>query len=262
MHPILSEIKGILIDVDGVLYNDGIPVPGAPETVDFLRAQGIPFRLITNTTMRSRNTLWKRLSSIGFHLREEEIFTAVRAAVEYLKSAGAKSYFPLITDDAKAEFTGFEENAENPDFVVVGDMGEAWTFHLLNQGFRALMAGAELLALQKNRFWMSKKGLQLDAGPFVVALEYASEKQAILVGKPNKAFFEMALRDMGLGAADVIMIGDDVESDIAGAQKLNMRTILVRTGKFMPRDLQKGVKPDFVLDSIADLMGEPSKRTE
>ncbi len=254
MHPVLSEVKGILIDVDGVLYNDGVPVPGAPETIDFLRERGIPFRLITNTTMRSRNTLWKRLSSIGFRLEEEEIFTAVRAAVEYLRSVGAESYFPLITEDAKKEFGEFRENRDSPDFVVVGDMGEAWTFQLLNSGFRALMAGAELLALQKNRFWMSRDGLQLDAGPFVVALEYASDKQAVLVGKPNEAFFRMALRDMGLNPLDVAMIGDDVESDIAGAQKLGMKTILVRTGKFMPRDLERGIKPDIVLDSIADLM--------
>lgn len=254
MHPVLSEVKGMLIDVDGVLYNDGIPVPGAPETIDFLRERGIPFRLITNTTMRSRNTLWKRLSSIGFRLEEREIFTAVRAAVEYLRSVGAKRYFPLITDDAKKEFSDFREDQDSPDFVVVGDMGEAWTFQLLNQGFRALMAGADLLALQKNRFWMSQKGLQLDAGPFVAALEYASDKKAILVGKPNRAFFEMALQDMGLKPQDVVMIGDDIESDIVGAQRLGMKTILVKTGKFMPRDLKKGVKPDIVLDSIADLM--------
>jgi HAD superfamily hydrolase (TIGR01458 family) len=114
------------------------------------------------------------------------------------------------------------------------------------------MKGADLIALEKDRYWMAPDGLSLSAGPFVSALEYATGKTAALVGKPSKAFFSLALDDMGLAGDQVVMIGDDILTDVGGAQQAGIRGALVRTGKFSEEALKNsGIRPDFILDSIA-----------
>ena len=137
------------------------------------------------------------------------------------------------------------------DYVVVGDLADGFTYARLDEAFRCLMDGAELLALQKNRYWLTEAGLSLDAGPFVAALEYASGKSAAVVGKPQPAFFRLALQDMRLQAGEVAMVGDDPESDVVGARESGLKGVQVRTGKWRPGEDVEGA--DLVLDSIADL---------
>jgi phospholysine phosphohistidine inorganic pyrophosphate phosphatase len=139
---------------------------------------------------------------------------------------------------------------DNPNHVLVGDLGEGFTYGRLTTAFRCLMGGAGLIALQKNRYWRREDGLALDAGPFVAALEYASGKSATVVGKPEKGFFQLALEDLGLGSQEVAMVGDDAEADVAGAQAAGLRGIQVRTGKYRP---ETEGEPDLLLDSIAAL---------
>ncbi len=250
----LQTVHAFLIDLDGVLYNDNQPIPGAREAVAHLRARGIPFRFITNTTMRSRASLQRKLTGFGFEVSEGEIFSAPYAAAQYLRNQGRPRVFLLLKEDAHRDFAGLGITADHPDFVVVGDMGEEYNFALLNRAFRLIMEGAEIIALQKNRYWRTADGLSLDAGPFVVALEYATGKQAAVVGKPTAAYFHLAVDDIGLPAEHTAMIGDDVEVDVAGAQRAGLKGVLVKTGKFRENDLQLGIVPDLVIDSIADLV--------
>ena len=146
---------------------------------------------------------------------------------------------------------------ERPDAVVVGDLGEGWTFPLLDDAFRDLMAGAELVAIQRNRFWRVNGRLQLDAGPFVAALEYATRREAVLIGKPSVAFFATAAGELGvMDLSTVAVVGDDLDSDIRGARDAGMIAVALRTGKYRPED--KGLFQEtaaVVLDSIADLPG-------
>ncbi len=249
----MSEIKGMLIDLDGVIYNDTQPIPGAKETISWLQEKGVPYRFITNTTMKSRETLAKKLTTMGIPADRDQIFSAAYAASQYVRQRQGKCHL-LLLDDAKRDYQGLECKAGIADYVVVGDMGKSITYDLLNEAFRHLHSGARLIALQKNRFWLSDEGYQLDAGAFVALLEYAADMEAVLIGKPSQAFFNTALSDLGLNADQVMMIGDDVESDIAGAAALGLRTCLVQTGKFRQKDLDKSpVKPDYLLNSIADL---------
>jgi HAD superfamily hydrolase (TIGR01458 family) len=162
--------------------------------------------------------------------------------------------FLLLAKDAHRDFAGLEITDQQPDFVVMGDMGDEVNAALLNKAFRLILGGAELIALQKNRYWKTGEGLTLDAGPFVVALEYATGQQARVIGKPSPDFFRLALDDLGVAPARVAMIGDDIEVDVAGAQRAGLKGILVRTGKFRETDLQLGIEPDGVIDSIADLV--------
>jgi HAD superfamily hydrolase (TIGR01458 family) len=164
---------------------------------------------------------------------------------------GDGSCFPLV-DESLLEDLGVVVGRDHPDYVLVGDLGEAFTYDRLNAAFRRLASGADLIALQKNRYWRREDGLVLDAGPFVAALEYASGRSATVVGKPEEAFFRRALDDMGLSAGEVAMVGDDAETDVAGARDAGLKGILVRTGKYLP-GTQPNVRPDLLLESIADL---------
>jgi HAD superfamily hydrolase (TIGR01458 family) len=177
-------------------------------------------------------------------------------AARWLAGRGISRVYLLLTEDAQTDFSGFEITADKPEAVVVGDMGTDFTFEGLNKAFRAVKSGAELVALQKNRFWQTKDGLAMDTGAFAAALEYATETEAALIGKPNRAYFEIALKDIGISPSQVAMIGDDIHTDILGAQAVGLRTILVRTGKYpFGTQTHAGVQPDWVIGSIADLPG-------
>ena len=249
-----QKVKGLLIDLDGVIYNDSQVIPGAVQTIQKLRDFQIPFRFITNTTMKCRKTLLNKLNSFGIQAEEYELFSAAYAAAKYISQfPGAKCHLMLM-EDAKMEFIGLESAELNVDFVVAGDLGDAVTFDLLNNAFVRLMEGAKLVALQKNRFWLSDKGYTLDAGAFIALLEYSSNQQAILIGKPEKKFFELALDDLNLSPDEVIMIGDDIESDIGGAAKLDMCTCIVQTGKFRHEDVDRArMKPNYIIPSITNI---------
>lgn len=244
------RFKGILLDLDGTLYVGDQAIPGAREAVEALKASEFAIRYVTNTTRKSRRWVRERLLSIGFEVEEAEIFTPARAAAGKI---GGGSCFALVDGSVLEDLAGVVITGDHPDYVLVGDLGEDFTYGRLDAAFRCLMQGAELLALQKNRYWRTESGLSLDAGPFVAALEYASGKQAVVVGKPEESFFRIALEDLGLAAHEVAMVGDDAEVDVAGAKKAGLSGIQVRTGKWRPDAVAAGA--DLVLDSIADLPG-------
>ncbi|WP_198407648.1 HAD-IIA family hydrolase [Sulfurovum sp. NBC37-1] len=129
-----------------------------------------------------------------------------------------------------------------------------FTFERLNGAFRALQEGAELIAAAKNRYFKDSDGkLSMDAGGFIAALEFAAGTEAILIGKPSSDFSHLAAASMGLRPDEVLMIGDDIESDVKGAQDAGMKAALVKTGKFQPDDLEKGIKADFILVDVKEL---------
>src|SRR4051794_1502033 len=247
-------VRGFLIDLDGVVYVDDIAVPGAAESIRRLKGQGFSYRFVTNATNKSRATIMKKIEGFGIQTSEPEIFSASYAAAQWLLKQGRVKCWVLTRGDAVEDFRGLELTSEDPNFIVLGDLMHEYTFELLNEVFRKLLAGAELIALQKNRYWLTGGKLTLDAGPFVAALEYASSKSARVIGKPSGAFFELALADLGLAPGQVVMVGDDAEADIGGAQEAGLKAILVKTGKYRPEDiLEAGIKPDVLVESIADL---------
>ncbi len=245
-------IKGILLDIGGVLYVGDNPIKGAFETLQKLR-ETLSIRFLTNTTRNPPKTLLKKMEKMGFEVKEEELFTALSALRNFVKAKNQKA-MTILTNKAKEYFEPFVENSENAKFVAIGDAGENFTYENLNLAFRALINGATLLAAAKNRYFKDKDGkLSMDAGGFVKALEYAAETKAKILGKPSKEFFEMAIKSMNLSKEEVVMVGDDIENDIAGAIKSGIKAILVKTGKFRPTDLQKDIKPTAVIEDITHL---------
>lgn len=250
----LEDVKGFLIDLDGTLYTDNEIVPGAAESIDQLKRRGYSFRFVTNTTNKSRATLKKKIEGFGIPATESEIFSAPFAAAQLLQKIPEARCWILARGDSIEDFEGLHLTHQDPNFIVLGDLLGGFTFELLNDVFRKLLDGAELVALQKNRYWLTEGKLTIDAGAFVAALEYASGKGARLIGKPSRDFFNLALENIRLPAEQVAMVGDDIEADIQGAHEAGLKAILVKTGKFRREDVQKaGIHPDALIGSIADL---------
>jgi phospholysine phosphohistidine inorganic pyrophosphate phosphatase len=250
----VAGVRALLIDLDGVLYVEDEPIPGAVDAVARLRDAGLGMRFVTNTTSRSRSETLEKLNRLGFTASSDELITPAVLAVAHCRARGHRRVALLMRDRVKADLAGLEEAEEGVDAVIVGDLGEAFGYEVLNRAFRQLIDGAELVALQKNRYWLRADGLSLDVGPFVAALEYATGREAVVVGKPARTFFELAVADLGTGTAEVAMVGDDVESDVGGAIRAGLTGILVRTGKFREDALATAaIAPTATLDSIAEV---------
>lgn len=254
--PELEGIAGVLIDLDGTVYEGSALVPGASEAIARLRRGGIPFLFTTNTSRKSRRDIISSLAGMGLEVRADEVLSAPVAAAEWLAERGVRRIRLLLPESTHADFRDFETAADDPEMVLVGDLGAGFTFDRLNRAFRALRAGAGLVAIHRNRYWLPEDGPTLDAGPFVAALEYAADTRATLIGKPSPAFFRTAASRTGVESKRLAVIGDDVESDVRGALAAGLYAIQVRTGKFDPgrqgaRDDDE--RPHRVIDSLADL---------
>ena len=239
--------KGLLVDLDGTLHVGDEPVEGAREAIERLLAAGLAIRYVTNTTRKPRREVVTLLNQMGFPAHEEHVFTPAAAAAATLRG---RKVHALVAEPLREDLSGLTLTYRQPDYVLVGDLGTGFTYERLDVAFGKLMEGAELVALQKNRYWQKESGPSLDAGPFVAALEYASGKEATVVGKPERAFFEAALHELGLETGEVAMVGDDAEADVAGAKAAGLLGIQVRTGKYRPGE---ATDADLVVESFAKL---------
>ncbi len=238
-------MAAILLDVEGVLHVSMKPIPGAAAAVWRLRQAGHRLRFVTNNTTRSRASL------------AEELQTTPRAAARALRDKRVLALtMPAIIEDLE----GMQLVGEAADAVLLGgadetdETGRVFSYMNLARAFSELEGGAELYCLHKNRWWQTERGPLLDAGAFVAGLEYAAQTHATVLGKPSSAYFAAALEELDADPGQAWMVGDDIEADIRGAQLHGMRTVLVRTGKFRPDDLERArVVPDAVLSSIAHL---------
>jgi HAD superfamily hydrolase (TIGR01458 family) len=250
--PALEGVRALLIDLDGVLYVEDEPIAGAREALARMRAVGLAIRFVTNTTAHSRTATLGKLQRLGFEVADPELVTPAVLALAHCRERGHRTAALVMNDEVKSDFAEIAQAAHDVDVVIVGDLGDAFSYDVLNRAFRLVLGGAELVALQKNRFWLTSDGLSLDVGPFVAALEYATRRDAYVVGKPAHAFFRLPLAELGVDAASAVMVGDDIESDIGGALDAGLRAVLVRTGKYrIDAVAASGIEPDAVVDSIA-----------
>ena len=231
----MAMISGALLDLAGVVYEGDHVLPGAIDAVARLHGSGLPLRFVTNTTTRTKTALLTRLTGFGLEIESDELFTPGQAAKAWLAEHEASPVL-LVHPNLISEFADLPARPKRA--VVVGDAGEAFTYANMNRAFRALIDGATLLALAKNRTFEDGDGrLSLDAGAFVAGLEYSSGQEAIVLGKPSPQFYGAALSSMGCAPQDTVMVGDDAESDVAGALRAGLaRAVLVRTGKYRKDD--------------------------
>jgi HAD superfamily hydrolase (TIGR01458 family) len=249
------NVDGLLLDIDGVLAVSWEALPGAVEALATFRERGIPFRLITNTTTQTRVVLSDTLRRAGFDVTLDDIVTAVNATAAYVRAhhPGGRA-FVLSDGDATADLEGVElVDVDDADVIVLGGGCDDFTYATLNRVFRRLMDGAPLIGMHRNLYWRTSEGLDLDGGAYIAGLEEAAGVTATICGKPAPAFFEAALSMLGVPADRAAMVGDDIVNDVLGAQAAGISGVLVRTGKYLDSDLQKG-EPDHVIDSIGDVV--------
>ncbi len=252
-------MKGILIDLDGAIFQGDQLIDGADEFIKKLQEKEFPHLFLTNASSRPRQAIVDNLARLGVRVQPQEILTPAVAAAQWLCEHNIERLALLLPRETAEDLVGFEilslTGPTPPQAIVVGDLGKNWNYAKLNNAFRALMEEAhpKLVTLGMTRYWHSDDGLSLDVAPFVKALEFASGCEAEVVGKPSPTFFEEGLHILGCDAKDCAMIGDDIFADIKGAQDANMKGILIKTGKFRERDLESGIKPDMVVNSIAEV---------
>ncbi|WP_371802114.1 HAD-IIA family hydrolase [Candidatus Lokiarchaeum ossiferum] len=253
----LEFVKGILCDIAGTVEFKKKPIEGAIDTIQFLKDKGIRIVFLTNTDSRTPRAMYDLLKNYGFGLKEEDIFTPIVAIKEYLKSCPEKKVFFLTTKEVKKEFSEANEvsDGEQPDIVVMGDFSDDWRVEKLDQVFKYVYNGAMLIGTQGNRYFLNKAGEPcIDTGAFVRMIANATQKDFKIMGKPSEDYFHFALSKIGLSPDEVIIVGDDLESDIRGGLNSKIRSILVRTGK--GRDYNKlasDIIPYLTINSIKDL---------
>lgn len=245
-------IKGVLLDIGGVVYVGETALPGAVDAVARLTAGGLPVRCVTNTTRTPLSGIVERLRRMGLAIAAGDVFTPARAARTYLETHKLAPHL-LIHPALEPDLTGLSGGTGRA--VVVGDAGEGFSYSAMNAAFRELMAGAELVALAANRMFKDSDGeLSIDCGAFVAALEFASGRSALVLGKPSPDFFAAAAASMECTPGEAVMVGDDAEADVAGALASGIgAAVLVRSGKYLDGDESRyQPPPSAVADSLPE----------
>lgn len=258
----MQPITSVLIDIDGTLTVSWRPLPGAIETISWLRRAGWRLRLVTNTTSRTRAAIADTLAAAGFAVTTDDILTAPVVTAAYLAERYPQARCLLLNSgDITADLAGVSlvsagPSADGPsaDVVIAGGAGPEFSYAALNRAFNCLLRGARLVAMHRNLYWRTAGGMALDAGAYLAGLELAAGVEAEITGKPAAAFFTAALAGLDTAPAQALMVGDDIQSDVLAAQRAGLAGVLVKTGKYLPRARQDAPgAPDHVLDSIAGL---------
>ncbi|MFW9824006.1 MAG: HAD-IIA family hydrolase [Candidatus Thorarchaeota archaeon] len=254
----IRKNKGILTDIDGTLYFKGEPIVGAVETISKLRERGLKFLFFTNTDSKGVSSILNILTDYGFDIEENEVFTPIIALKEFLSENPSKKSFLVATRQVEEEFRDFPmvSGSEIPEFVIISDFHDNWDVNRLNQAFKYVVKGAILLGTQGNKYYLDRSGEPvIDTGSFVQMIAYAANTDPIIFGKPSKEYFFQALKRINLNSDEVIVVGDDPESDIQGAINAGIHGILVRTGKGKFFESKKSkIKPLMIIDSISSLI--------
>ncbi len=255
LTPLLHSARAFLLDIDGVLYQDGRAIPGAAELLDRFTRQGVPYLCLTNTSYQCRASVAEKLAAVGLNVAPDRIFTAPLAARAFILEQAGRTCWPVVTPDTMRDFEGLPVDEENPDFVILGDLWHHFDYATLNRIFHRLIRGAGLVAMHRSRFWRTADDLQLDMGAFVAGLEYAAAVEPVIAGKPSPLFFQTALARLEVSPAEALMIGDDFEGDVLGAEQAGVTGVLVQTGKYDPQVLTTlGHQPTRLIGSVADIL--------
>ena len=255
----MRRIRPVLIDIDGVLTVSWKPLPGAVAALHQLRAAEVPLALVTNTTSRTRASIASALAEAGFPVTAGDILTAPVIAAAYVQDRYPDARCSLLNSgDIGEDLAGLtlagESDPAPAEVVLVGGAGPEFSYQALNRAFGHLQRGARLVAMHRGLYWRTSEGLQLDTGAFLAGLEQSAGTEAEVAGKPAAAFFATALAHLGVGAADTVMVGDDIEADVLAAQRQGLTGVLVKTGKYLPRAHRAASgMPGHVLGSFADL---------
>lgn len=247
--------RGVIFDIDGVLEWHGKVCPGAPETMAELRRHGIAVRFLTNSSLKSRASCAARLIADGIEASPDEVVTASSAAASFLRTRNPRSIWLTQAGEGRTEFADFTIDNENPEYVLIGEDPEGFNYDTMNRAFQFLMNGSRLIGMQPELVDACSGDPVLNTGSWVGMLERAARQEAIYIGKPNPFAFNLALETLHLDRSAVLMVGDRVDTDILGANRAGLDSVLLRTGEFDPFFLEQELAvPTYQVNGITDLL--------
>ena len=252
-HDMCKKFKAVLFDIDGVLEFQGKAYPGAVDLLDSLRKKGIKIRILTNSTLKSRKGCAAKLNQLGFHVPEEEVITASWATARYLENINTKSCWVMLKGDGYDEFRNISLDTDNPEYIVLGDYREGFNFENMNRALKLLLGGTRLIVMIPEKVDHSLGRVELTVGAYGQMLEDAAGIEATYIGKPGTFMFELALAALSEDPDRVVMVGDRVATDIVGARRAGIKSILVKTGEFKECDLEGTEQPDLIVNSIREI---------
>lgn len=254
----LSELRGLIMDMDGVLYRGNEPTPGLVEFFRFLDARGIRYLLLTNNSTTLPGGYVRKLAGMGVAVPEASILTSGLVAKAYMQErypAGTRLYGVCMDPlrDLLLDGTGYVWDDTTPQ-VVVSSGDFAVVYDKLRRACLAIRAGADWIATNTDKTLPTEEGLIPGAGALVAALVTATDREPIALGKPALPMMEYALARLGLTAAETGMIGDRLDTDILGGINAAMPTIMVLTGVSTREEAERGpIRPDHLFADLPAL---------
>lgn len=254
MLKIPAHVQAFLLDLDGTLYFRNAQIPGAAETLAELRQRGFQLRFLTNTDSIPESDILDRMSAYGIKAEKHEVFSSITAVRNFFIQNPDLKCYCLVTDKVAQVLTDLNICDNNPDYVVIGDFRDKVSYAEIDRVFQMIHNGAKIICTSKGKAFYQNDGAHIDTGSFVAMFEYATGKKSELLGKPAAGFFKLALDSLGISENEVIVVGDDISTDIAGAKLIGALSVLVKTGKYSKDSVGKaGILPDYITDSIASI---------
>jgi HAD superfamily hydrolase (TIGR01450 family) len=260
---VLTDYHAVMLDLDGTLYHEEYPLPGAVDFVNQLKNQSVRFALLSNSTT-SPARIWQRLMHMGITVEVEQIYTAASAAADLVMASygDRPRVFNLASEGVKELLDGkvdwVETGGEPCDAVIVGTPVNVYaTEDRQRIALQLARKGAALIGICADRVYPSARGIEFGSGALSWMLGYASSSQPVFCGKPQRVFLEYLCNRLGVDPGWVLLIGDNVEADVAGAKAMGMRTVLVLTGVTRRRDLLSAPanwQPDLVVEDLTRLL--------
>ncbi len=249
-----KKFRALLTDIDGTIYFKGKMIDGALECLRELKRKGVRIRYLTNTASKPVDNMLEKLRAFGIDAVPEEIFNPIRVAKAYFQKHAPETYYVMASADIQAEFQGPQWDDKIPTYVLLGDIQDVCSYHEINRVFQFIRNGSQLISTSYSPFYYHADGkVCVDTGAFARLFEFSLNIKAELVAKPSHLFFQMAQESTGLDKSECVVVGDDIDSDILGANTYGLFSALVRTGKYdADRVASSTVVPGEIIDSLAE----------
>lgn len=253
----LAEMRAVISDMDGVLWRGNQPMPGLGEFFAFLRRRNLSLILATNNATRTPAQYAAKLAEFGVQVSEAEVLTSGDVVADYLMTvAQPGTHVFVVGEPALAESIrarGFVVSDDATE-IVVAALDRHLTYAKLAHATRLIRNGARFIGTNPDKTWPNETEITPGAGAVLAFLEAATDVKPFIVAKPEPVIFQQALARMGCQPEETVMIGDRLETDILGGQRVGMQTILVLSGVSTEADVESmGIRPDWTFCDIGEL---------
>ena len=252
-----KKYRGYMIDLDGTMYRGKESIPAATKFIKRLQAQNIPFLFVTNNSTRTPQKIFENLANnFDIHVSTANVYTSALATADYLADLDPDKRQAYVIGELGLKLAllnrGFQFNEDDPDYVVMG-LDYDLTYHKLELATLAVRKGAKLIGTNPDSNLPSERGMIPSTGALVASVEYATQQKAVFVGKPETIIMEKALKKLGLNKDEVVMVGDNYNTDIMAGINFGIDTLIVYTGLSTPTDIAKTKrKPTHAVSSLTD----------